>query len=294
MASQRRPGANSRDFFGVGLMAKLNRIRTIEDEDDGGGEQFAGTEFRAQFLAEQDGGVGEEAHGGGSGASEGEDGTERRAGFGVGDDGAGIEVDGAGGERGDFRFAVKAHDDGAAGAIDVRASELASQVMPRGSRPVAGSSKSRTEGRWIRARAMAMRWRMPREKVRTREARRSIEADFAEKFFGAGGGLSDILEFSEEEEIFFGGRVRRRPWWSGRRSRGGHCRRLRSGAGKGELACGGPNDLRGDAQEGGFAGAVAACKDDAFAGSNFEGDAAEGEKSAIAFIDVVEAQAGWR
>ncbi len=63
--------------------------------------------------------------------------------------------------------------------------------------------------------------------------------------------------------------------------------------GKGELAGGGFDDLRSDAEERGFAGTVAARKRDTFAGSDFEGDSAEGVETAVAFIDFLEAQAGW-
>jgi len=43
---------------------------------------------------------------------------EGRTGFGIGNDGAGVELNRAGGERGDFGFTVEAHDHGAARAID--------------------------------------------------------------------------------------------------------------------------------------------------------------------------------
>jgi hypothetical protein len=52
--------------------------------------------------------------------------------------------------------------------------------------------------------------------------------------------------------------------------------------------------LAGNAEECGLAGAVAAGEDGAFACGNFECDAAESEESAIAFIDALEAEAGWR
>ena len=63
--------------------------------------------------------------------------------------------------------------------------------------------------------------------------------------------------------------------------------------GKDQFPCRGTDDARGDAKEGGFAGTVAAGEDDTFAGSDFEGDAAEGEESAVTLIDVFEAEAGW-
>ena len=40
------------------------------------------------------------------------------AGVGVPDDGAGVKLYGTGGKRGNFGLAVKAHYDGAAGAVD--------------------------------------------------------------------------------------------------------------------------------------------------------------------------------
>ena len=52
--------------------------------------------------------------------------------------------------------------------------------------------------------------------------------------------------------------------------------------------------MSGDAEERGFAGTVAAGEDGAFAGGDFERDAAESKESAIAFIDALEAEADWR
>src|SRR6266403_1250721 len=49
----------------------------------------------------------------------------------------------------------------------------ANQLAPWGSSPVDGSSRSNTDGSCSRARAMATRWRIPRENVRTTESRRS-------------------------------------------------------------------------------------------------------------------------
>src|SRR5258707_612243 len=49
----------------------------------------------------------------------------------------------------------------------------ANQLAPWGSSPVDGSSSSNTDGSCSRARAMATRWRIPRENVRTKESRRS-------------------------------------------------------------------------------------------------------------------------
>jgi hypothetical protein len=52
--------------------------------------------------------------------------------------------------------------------------------------------------------------------------------------------------------------------------------------------------LSSDAEQGGFAGAVASGEYGAFAGGNFEGNAAESEEPAIAFIDALEEETGWR
>src|SRR5882762_456454 len=49
----------------------------------------------------------------------------------------------------------------------------ANQLAPCGSSPVDGSSRSNTDGSCSSARAMATRWRIPRENVRTKESRRS-------------------------------------------------------------------------------------------------------------------------
>ena len=58
-------GAELARFFGSGADGKAEQDQDDQDENDGGGQEFARTEFRAQFLTEQHGGVGEEAHGGG-------------------------------------------------------------------------------------------------------------------------------------------------------------------------------------------------------------------------------------
>ena len=107
-----------------------------------------------------------------------------------------------------------------------------------------------------------------------------VEADFAEEFFGASGGLRDTLKFGEEDEVLFGrefvvdhGGVRDVTWPAIARGFGGR-------AGEGQLPCRGADDAGGDAEESGFSGAVAAGEDDTFARSDFQGDAAESEKSA--------------
>ncbi len=120
------------------------------------------------------------------------------------------------------------------------------------------------------------------------------ETDFAEKFRGTSGRSFDILEFGEEEKIFFGGEFV--VDHSGVRDIAGTSviGRLGCCAGESKLARGGLDDLRGDAKQRGFTGAVAAREDNAFAGSDGEGDAAEGEQSAITLVNILEAKTGWR
>jgi hypothetical protein len=52
--------------------------------------------------------------------------------------------------------------------------------------------------------------------------------------------------------------------------------------------------LSSDAEKRGFAGAVAAGENGAFAGGDFERDAAESVEPAVAFIDALEAETGRR
>src|SRR5271157_729610 len=121
-----------------------------------------------------------------------------------------------------------------------------------------------------------------------------VKADFTEKLFGAGGRLWDSLKLGEEDEIFLGGEfvinhggVGDVAWAATGGGVGGS-------AGEGQLPCRGSNDASGDAEERGFAGAVASGEDDTFTGRDFEGDAAKGEEAAKTFIDIFEEQAGWR
>ena len=111
---------------------------------------------------------------------------------------------------------------------------------------------------------------------------------------GPRGGLGDILQSGEEDEVFFRGQLVI--------DHGGVSHvpgpavgvGFGTGARKRELPCGGANDARGNAEEGGFSGTVAPRQDNAFAGRNFERDSAEGEKAAVTLIDVFKPQAGWR
>ena len=55
-------GAEVARLFGGGIEGEAEEHDDHQDEDDRGGEKFAGAEFGAKFLAEQDRRVGEEAH----------------------------------------------------------------------------------------------------------------------------------------------------------------------------------------------------------------------------------------
>jgi len=106
--------------------------------------------------------------------------------------------------------------------------------------------------------------------------------------------LRNVLEFCEEHEIFFAGELVVNHGGVGDVAGalvGGMCG---VSAGERQFACSGLDDLCGDAQERGLAGTVAARQDYTFAGSDGEGDAAEGEESAIAFVYVLEAETSWR
>ncbi len=218
---------------------------------------------------------------------------ERRAGFGVGDDGAGIEADGASGERGDFGFAVEAHDDGATGIVEIAEGVGepgdAERVQAGGGlvekehggtmdeRPGDGDALAHAAGEGANERGAAFK-----------------EADFAEKSFGAGDGGFHFLQPGEEEEIFFGGEFIVDHGAVADVAGAIIGRGFGGSAGKRELPGGGTHDLAGNAQERGFAGAVAAGEDGAFTRGDFEGDAAESEESAIAFVDALEPETNWR
>ena len=185
-------GAEFAGLFGGGIDGEAEEDENDEDEDDGGGEEFAGTELGAKLFAEEGGGVGEEAHGGGSGASEGEDGMERGAGVGVGDDGAGIELNGARGERGNFGFAVEAHDHGAAGTMDI-AERFGEPGNAEGIEAGGGLVEEENAGAMNQCSGDGDALAHAAGKGADERSAALVEADFAEKFFGAGGGLRDAL-----------------------------------------------------------------------------------------------------
>jgi len=200
---------------------------------------------------------------------------------------------GACGESGDFGFAVETHDHGAAGAV-----HFAKSFGEPGD-----AERIETGGGLIEEK---YGWTMNQgagdgdalAHAAGKSADEGIaaldEADFAEEFFGASGGRFDILKFGEKEEIFFGGEFVVDHGGVGDVAGAAVGGRVGGCAGKGELACGWFDDLRGDAEERGFAGTVAAREDYTFAGGDGEGDAAEGEETAVTFINVLEAEAGGR
>src|SRR5271169_1957961 len=119
MASQRRPGPNSRDSSAVGLMAKLKRMRTTRMKTTvvvrSSRERNSVRSSLPRSVA-----VLERRRTAISGTPKCENGMQGRAGIGVGNDGAGVKLNGTCGESGDFGFAVEAHDDSAAGVVDLR------------------------------------------------------------------------------------------------------------------------------------------------------------------------------
>src|SRR5271169_3938963 len=105
MASQRRPGPNSRDSVAVGLMAKLKRTRTtrvkttvVVRSSRERNSVHSSLPRRVTVL--------ERRLMEGSGTSESKNRVERGAGFGVSNNGTSVELNRAGGECGDFGFAV--------------------------------------------------------------------------------------------------------------------------------------------------------------------------------------------
>lgn len=228
-----------------------------------------------------------------SGASEGEDGMERGTGFGVGNDSARVELNGACGECGDFGFAVETHDHSATGAIDF----VKSFCQPGNSAGVesGGGFVEKQHGGSLdqgagNGDALA---HAAGESANERGAA-VVETNIAEKFFGARGRLGHVLESGKEDEVLFGGEFVIDH--SGVRdvAGGAIASGFRRSAGEGQFPSCGTNDAGSDAQKRGFAGTVAASEDDAFTGSNFETDTAKSEKPAETLIDVFEEQSGWR
>jgi len=172
---------------------------------------------------------------------------ERGAGLGIRDNGAGVELNGTGGESGDFGFAVKAHDHGAAGTIDFAESfgepgdaqrvEASGGLVEEKDRRTMnectsdGDALTHTAGEGANERGAAL-----------------VKTDFAEKFFGAGRGLRNTLQLGEEDEIFFGGKLIVNHGGVGDVTGTAVSGGFRGSAGKGEFPRRGPNDARGDAE----------------------------------------------
>ncbi len=139
-------GAEFARFFAGGADGEAEQDQDHQDENDGGGEKFAGTKFRAKFLVEQHHGVGEEAHGGGQALPNVRMSRSDAPVF--------VSAMTLPASRRTARVASAEISDSPCRLITMvqparlsSRSEVASQVMPKGSRPVAGSSRSSTEGR---------------------------------------------------------------------------------------------------------------------------------------------------
>ena len=139
-----------------------------------------------------------------SGTSIGVDGVERSAGVGVGDDGAGIELDSARGEGGNLGFAVQAHDDSAACAVHF-AEGLGEPGNAQRVEASGGLIEEQDGGAVNESAGDGDALAHAAGKGANRGSPALVEADFAEKLFGTGGGLGNVLEFGEEHEILFGG-----------------------------------------------------------------------------------------
>src|SRR5271154_103413 len=109
MASHRRPGPKARDSSAVGLMAKLNMTSTMRMKT---AVVVRSSRERNSVRSSlpKSAPVLESRLMGASIVPEGEDGVEGCSRSRIGYDFAGIEPHGAGGQRGNFRFTVEAHD----------------------------------------------------------------------------------------------------------------------------------------------------------------------------------------
>ena len=138
-------GAEFARFFAGGADGEAEQDQDHQDENDGG-EKLAGTKFRAKFLIEQHHGVGEEAHGGGQALPNVRMSRSDAPVF--------VSAMTLPASRRTARVASAEISDSPCRLITMvqparlsSRSEVASQVMPEGSRPVARSSRSSTEGR---------------------------------------------------------------------------------------------------------------------------------------------------
>jgi hypothetical protein len=128
------------------------------------------------------------------------------AGVGVRDDFSGVDVYGPSGQRGNFRFAMKAHQNGAAGTVHfakcigqpcdaARVKSSGGLIEEQHGGPV---NQSAGDGDALPHAA---------RKGADQRVAALEEGDFAEQIFGACRGIVDILKFREQNQIFFGGEL---------------------------------------------------------------------------------------
>ena len=190
-----------RDSSDVGSNVKLNSTMHDQNEDNRGGQQFPRTKLGAKFFAEQDGRVGEQAH-----SSVGKVRMERNV--------APVRVSATTSPRpGEWRACrgTRSPIRRAGSSESCSRNREAAESSPRAKRRPAD------RGRWLArraeerqahaasARAIATRWRIPRENVRTREPRRSDKPTSCNKSLNTILGLSYFLKPRKEQKIFFGG-----------------------------------------------------------------------------------------
>ncbi len=91
--------AEAARFIVGGIEGEAEQHDDHQNKNNRGGQQFPAAKLRAEFLAEQCGGAGEQAH---SGVGEGQDGAHFRARARVRNDESCIEANRASGEHGNF------------------------------------------------------------------------------------------------------------------------------------------------------------------------------------------------
>ena len=106
-----QPGSKTARFVRRWVKRKAEENDHDQNEDNRGRQQFARAKLRAKLFAEQNSRIWKQAH---SGVGKGENRAKRRAGARVGGDRARIQPNRARAERRNFRFAVEAHQNGAA------------------------------------------------------------------------------------------------------------------------------------------------------------------------------------
>src|ERR1700739_4644204 len=203
IASQRRPGPNSRDSSAVGLMAKLKRISTTRMKTTVGVRSSRErTSVRSSLPRSV--AVLERRLMRSSGAPKSEDGVERSTGFGIGNDGARVELNGARGQGGDFRFAVQAHNHGATGAVDF-AKSFGEPGNADGVESSGGLIEKQDGGPMNQGAGNGDTLAHAARESAYERGAAIVETNVTEKFFGASGGLGHVLEFGKEDEVFLGG-----------------------------------------------------------------------------------------